>query len=101
MLAGTLDLSEVEIVDSHMHPLQRKLISQAYAGQAAEFTPVAAYPGLTAEVRARLGEMKVAPVSAEMVGETVMPEAGREITTTATVTPKAVAPRTAKRAEAN
>ena len=71
------------------------------AGQTAEFTPVAAYPGLTADVRARLGEMKVAPVSAEMVGETVMPETRGEITTTATVTPKAVAPRAAKRAEAN
>ncbi|MEP7031958.1 MAG: DUF2865 domain-containing protein [Pseudolabrys sp.] len=70
-------------------------------GQTAEFTPVAAYPGLTADVRARLGEMKVAPVSAEMVGETVMPEASREITTTATVPPKTVAPRAAKRAEAN
>ena len=32
------------------------------AGQTAEFTPVASYPGLTADVRARLGEMKVAPV---------------------------------------
>ena len=31
------------------------------AGQTAEFTPVASYPGLTAAVRARLGEMKVAP----------------------------------------
>jgi hypothetical protein len=71
------------------------------AGQTAEFAPVASYPGLTAEVRARLGEMRVAPVSAEMVGETVIPEAAREITTTATVAPKAVAPRSAKRAEAN
>ncbi len=40
----------------------------AYSGvrvgndQAAEFTPVSTYPGLTADVRARLGEMKVAPV---------------------------------------
>ena len=33
------------------------------ASQTAEFTPVASYPGLTADVRARLGEMKVAPVS--------------------------------------
>jgi hypothetical protein len=47
----------------------------AYSGikvginQTAEFTPVASYPGLTSEVRARLGEMKVAPVAAEMVGE--------------------------------
>src|ERR1700761_6623706 len=40
----------------------------AYSGvrvgndQTAEFTPVSSYPGLTADVRARLGEMKVAPV---------------------------------------
>ncbi len=33
--------------------------------QTAEFTPVANYPGLTSDVRARLGEMKVAPVSAK------------------------------------
>ena len=44
----------------------------AYSGvrvgndQTAEFTPVASYPGLTADVRARLGEMKVAPVSADI-----------------------------------
>ncbi|MET0446577.1 MAG: DUF2865 domain-containing protein, partial [Pseudorhodoplanes sp.] len=38
-------------------------------GQTAEFTPVAAYPGLTSDVRARLGEMKVAPVAADMVAE--------------------------------
>jgi hypothetical protein len=66
------------------------------AGQTAEFTPVASYPGLTADVRARLGEMKVAPVSAEMVGETVMPEA-----LPATSVQKTVTPRAAKRAEAN
>ncbi|WP_146691327.1 DUF2865 domain-containing protein [Bradyrhizobium canariense] len=47
----------------------------AYSGvkvgdsQTAEFTPVASYPGLTADVRARLGEMKVAPVSAETVAD--------------------------------
>jgi hypothetical protein len=35
--------------------------------QTAEFTPDATYPGLTAQVRARLGEMKVAPVRAETV----------------------------------
>lgn len=45
----------------------------AYSGvrvgvnQTAEFTPVSSYPGLTAEVRNRLGEMKVAPVSADML----------------------------------
>ncbi|WP_299807565.1 DUF2865 domain-containing protein [Tardiphaga sp.] len=44
-------------------------------GQTAEFTPVASYPGLTSDVRARLGEMKVAPVSAEMIAEEApMPE---------------------------
>src|SRR5437588_5939372 len=43
----------------------------AYSGarggvnQASEFTPVASYPGLTADVRARLGEMKVAPAVSE------------------------------------
>jgi hypothetical protein len=46
----------------------------AYSGikvgnnQSPEFIPVASYPGLTAEVRARLGEMKVAPVAAEAIG---------------------------------
>jgi Protein of unknown function (DUF2865) len=65
-------------------------------GQTAEFTPVASYPGLTADVRARLGEMKVAPVSAEMVADSPLPEV-REVTTTASV-PKNVAPK-AKRAE--
>jgi len=39
------------------------------ASQTAEFTPVASYPGLTAEVRARLGEMKVAPVAADMAAD--------------------------------
>ncbi len=69
------------------------------AEQSAEFTPVASYPGLTADVRARLGEMKVAPVSAEMVRETVMPEASREIPTATVTVPKTVTPKTAKRAE--
>jgi Protein of unknown function (DUF2865) len=34
-----------------------------------EFIPVASYPGLTAEVRARLGNMKVTPVTAEAIDE--------------------------------
>jgi Protein of unknown function (DUF2865) len=75
----------------------------AYSGvrvginQTAEFTPVASYPGLTAEVRARLGEMKVAPVSAETVAnDAPLPEA---VLPAASV-PKAVATR-AKRAEAD
>ncbi len=46
----------------------------AYSGikvgnnQSPEFIPVASYPGLTAEVRSRLGEVKVAPVAAEALG---------------------------------
>ncbi len=71
------------------------------ASHTAEFTPVASYPGLTADVRARLGEMKVAPVSAEMVGEMVMPEPSREAALPASSVSKAVAPRAAKRAEVN
>jgi hypothetical protein len=38
-------------------------------GQAGDFTPIASYPGLTAAVRARLGEMKVAPVTAEAAND--------------------------------
>jgi hypothetical protein len=69
------------------------------AGQTAEFTPVASYPGLTADVRARLGEMKVAPVSAEMVAANApLPETARDVVLPATSVPKAVATR-AKRAE--
>jgi hypothetical protein len=52
----------------------------AYSGarggvnQSSEFTPVASYPGLTAEVRARLGEMKVAPaVSDQLASDTPPP----------------------------
>jgi hypothetical protein len=71
------------------------------AEQTAEFTPVASYPGLTADVRARLGEMRVAPVSAEMVRESVMPEASREVAWPASVVPKTTDSKTAKRADAN
>jgi hypothetical protein len=73
--------------------------AKAGAGQTAEFTPVASYPGLTADVRARLGEMKVAPVSAEMIAnEAPMPETNRDVTLPATSVPKAASPK-AKRAE--
>ena len=71
------------------------------AAQTAEFTPVASYPGLTADVRARLGELKVAPVSAETVAASApLPEASRDIALPATSEPKAVSTR-AKRAEVN
>jgi hypothetical protein len=71
---------------------------RAGTGQTAEFTPVASYPGLTADVRARLGEIKVAPVAAEMLAnEAPLPEANRA---GATSVPKTVSTR-AKRAEVN
>ena len=53
----------------------------AYSGvrvgndQTAEFAPVASYPGLTADLRARLGEMKVAPARADMVAGDAAPAA--------------------------
>jgi hypothetical protein len=66
-------------------------------GQAGDFTPIASYPGLTAAVRARLGEMKVAPVTAEVASEA--PPA------TVSAIPLPPTPKTAvaknKRAEAN
>ena len=71
------------------------------ASQTAEFTPVASYPGLTAEVRARLGEIKVAPVSAEMIAtDALLPEASRDVVLPATSVPKTVSTRE-KRAEVN
>ncbi len=67
----------------------------AYSGvklgvnQTAEFTPVASYPGLTSEVRARLGEMKVAPVAAETIAnEMPLPEASRDSALPVTSVPK-------------
>ena len=72
---------------------------KAGSGQTAEFTPVASYPGLTAEVRARLGEMKVAPVSAEMIAsEEPLPETSRDVALPARTVPKTASPR-GKRAE--
>ena len=80
----------------------------AYSGvktgvdQIAEFTPVASYPGLTAEVRARLGEMKVAPVATETVAaEVPLPETSRDVELPVGSVPKAAASSRAKRAEAN
>ena len=43
------------------------------ADQAPDFAPVANYPGLTASVRAKLGEMKVAPTRADMPSEAAAP----------------------------
>jgi Protein of unknown function (DUF2865) len=67
----------------------------------AEFTPIASYPGLTAEVRARLGEMKVAPAAAEtIVNENPPPEMIRDVVLPAMSVQKPVSTR-AKRAEVN
>jgi uncharacterized protein DUF2865 len=72
------------------------------AGQTAEFTPVASYPGLTAEVRSRLGEMKVAPIAAETSANvTPLAEASRDVALPATMMPKTPASRKATRAEVN
>jgi hypothetical protein len=69
-------------------------------GQTAEFTPVASYPGLTPDVRARLGEMKVAPVSADMIADEAPPSDGsHDVVLPATSAPKAASAR-GKRAEA-
>jgi hypothetical protein len=68
------------------------------ADRTADFTPVASYPGLTADVRARLNEMKVAPVSAETVASSApLAELSRDVLPVSVV-PKASAAR-ARRAE--
>jgi hypothetical protein len=75
---------------------------KAGVNQTAEFTPVASYPGLTAGVRARLGEMKVAPMNAEMIAtEIPLPEASRDVALPVITAPKVAASPRAKRAEAN
>jgi hypothetical protein len=69
------------------------------ASQTAEFTPVASYPGLTTDVRARLSEMRVAPVGAETgASETPLADASRDVALPAPSVPKTVSPR-GKRAE--
>jgi hypothetical protein len=75
----------------------------AYSGikvgnnQSPEFIPVASYPGLTAEVRARLGEMKVAPVAADAIGNEAP---NSDVAAPITPAPKP-APTRNKRAELN
>ncbi|MBV8924149.1 MAG: DUF2865 domain-containing protein [Bradyrhizobium sp.] len=78
----------------------------AYSGiragndQTAEFTPVAAYPGLTPEVRTRLGEIKVAPVSAD-VPTSDMPASQANPGVTPMTTPAAKPVSRDKRADAD
>ena len=79
----------------------------AYSGlrvgndQTPDFTPVASFPGLTPEVRARLNAMKVAPVRADMTANNA---ATSEVTRTplpaATIAPKPV-PARDKRVDAD
>jgi hypothetical protein len=65
-----------------------------------EFTPVASYPGLTAEVRTRLGEMKVAPVAADAIGnEASRVDMSSDVTASITSAPKPLL--RAKRTESN
>ncbi|MGJ4951000.1 DUF2865 domain-containing protein [Bradyrhizobium sp. HKCCYLS20291] len=74
-------------------------------GQPADFKPVASYPGLNSDTRARLSEMKVAPVRAEMLAADALaamppPEASAGNVSVApplTIAPKPAASR-AKRA---
>jgi len=62
---------------------------RAGSGQSAEFTPVASYSGLTAETRARLSEIKVAPGRADaIVSEIRLVEASREVALPAISIPK-------------
>ena len=73
--------------------------AKAGSGQTAEFTPVASYPGLTAEVRARLGEMKVAPVAADMIAsDAPLPETSPDVALPARTMPKTMSAK-GKRAE--
>jgi len=59
------------------------------ADQAPDFAPVANYPGLTASVRAKLGEMKVAPASTDMQSEAATPAMPDNNAAQAATTPKA------------
>jgi hypothetical protein len=76
----------------------------AYSGprggsQSGDFTPVASYPGLTAEIRARLTEIKVAPVRAETVAiDAAAGDGGISTAPLPSLSPKPVAGRE-KRAE--
>jgi len=68
-------------------------------GQGAEFVPIASYPGLNADLRARLNEMKVAPVRAEMISSDASLTTGSVAAAPLVITPQA--PTRDKRADAN
>jgi Protein of unknown function (DUF2865) len=79
----------------------------AYSGlrvgndQTPDFTPVASFPGLTPEVRARLNAMKVAPMRADMAANNdAISEVTRTPVPAATIAPKPV-PARDKRVDAD
>ncbi|GLH80822.1 hypothetical protein SSBR45G_57310 [Bradyrhizobium sp. SSBR45G] len=65
-------------------------------GQPADFKPVASYPGLNADTRARLGEMKVAPVRADMIGADAQAMALPADVNVSTAPPMTIAPKPAR-----
>ena len=107
---GTAGLAPVDLtLDTSLRPGDVIATTNglvAYSGvkagvnQTVEFTPVASYPGLTADVRARLGEMKVAPGAADKLTNDAPPDASRDVAVPVTAVPKTVTAR-AKRAEVN
>ncbi len=67
-------------------------------GQPADFKPVASYPGLTSDTRAKLSEMKVAPVRAEMLAAdalAAMPPPEANAGNVSVAPPMAIAPKPA------
>jgi hypothetical protein len=68
--------------------------------QTAEFAPVASYTGLSADMRSRLGEMRVAPMAVEAVGNETLLDSDRALARPVTSAPK-TAPTPEKRAEVN
>jgi Protein of unknown function (DUF2865) len=73
--------------------------NHAGSNQGADFTPVASYPGLSVELRARLNEMKVAPVRADMITSDASLSTGSVPAAPLVITPQA--PVRDKRADAN
>jgi hypothetical protein len=59
-------------------------------GQAAEFLPIASYPALAADLRARLGEMKVARPATEALTNETLIQRDRELFPGLTAAPKPV-----------
>ncbi|BAM92838.1 conserved exported hypothetical protein [Bradyrhizobium oligotrophicum S58] len=67
-------------------------------GQPVDFKPVASYPGLNSDMRARLNEMKVAPVRAEMLAAdalAAMPPPEANVSNASVAPPMTIAPKPA------